>query len=129
MDRSETEPIAKDLISKAKELMKDVNTTVYDDFWAYAAFDRAWRRKPEYCSGKKKELVDQIYDLIGNLDYNSTIYLFAHITSAEIAAELQMKAKDGWQNPAALDKKACIFLRNVRSKVEHENSETNTRLM
>ncbi len=128
MDRNETEPIAKDLIDKARELMKDVNVTFDEDFWAYTAFDRKWRRKPEFCCGKKKELLDQIYDVIGNLDYNSTIHLFAHITSAEIAAELQMKAKDGWKNPAALDKKACILLRNVRSKVEYEKSETNIKI-
>lgn len=52
MDRNEAEPIAKDLISKAKELMKDVKTAE-DNFWEYAAFDRSWKRKPEFCSGKR----------------------------------------------------------------------------
>lgn len=121
MNRNEAEPIAKDLISKARELMKDVKITEEEDFWVYAAFDKSYRRKPEFCCGEKKELLDQIYDVISNLDYNSQIHLFAHITSNEIAAERQMRAKDGWQNPIALDKKACILLRNVRSKAQHEN--------
>ena len=129
MNRNETEPIAKDLISKAKELMKDVKTTTDVDLWAYTAYDGSWKRKPEFCYGEKKVLVDQIYDVISSLDYNSQIHLFAHITGAEIAAERQMKAKDGWQNPAVLDKKACILLRNIRSKVEHENSAASTRLI
>ena len=52
MDRNEAEPIAKDLISKARELMKDVKTTVEDDFWAYTAFDKELKCKPEFCTVK-----------------------------------------------------------------------------
>ena len=114
MNRNETEPIAKDLIAKARELMKDVEPTVYDDFWAYAAFDISWRRKSEFCYGKKKGMVDQIYDAIRNLDHNAQVHLFAHITSAEIAAERQMKEKDGWQNPAALDKIEQLHYPDIR---------------
>ena len=121
MDRIEAEPVAKNLISKAKILMKDAKM-VDDDYWAFTAFDNKWELKPEFRSGEKGELLKQIYDVISKLDYDSQVCLYFHITSVEIAAERQMMAQDGWQNPAALDKMACILLRNVRLKVEHENN-------
>ena len=110
--KEDMEPIAKQLINKAKILLTEVKgSNDYDEFTVY---DECGVIREPFLKKEKRNIVDNLLSTLEALNGSERTYLFGAIVAIEIEAEEKMRAGEGWDDPAAEDKRACVLLREMR---------------
>ena len=116
MGSEEMMPVARKLVDKAKTLLTELNSS--DNYDEFTVYDEHGGIRKSFCEERKIKTIDNISATLKEVTEAEQTYIFGAVVMIEMDAEKKMKEGEGWNDPAAEDKRACVLLRELRDYIK-----------